>query len=210
MRRLTFLSLLGVGLLTAATPQETFNAVINKYAAANSLKANFSEKICSKSQGTCQELRGTFLYSSPNKFRLDVVIPMEQLVVSDGTTFWIYLPTQSQAIKTNPGPEQQLFLFASSLKDYHKTYTVSVKQVENMVEATFKAKPDQQPFLKEFTLVLDPKTNDIEDIKITEGDSEITFSLISLKLNVSTSPNQFLFDPPEGTTIIKDTGTGYQ
>lgn len=210
MRRMISISLLGVGFLLAATPQETLNSVISKYSSASSLKAIFKEQICSKSQGTCQELRGTFIYSSPNKFRLDVVIPMEQLVVSDGNTFWIYLPTQNQAIQTKPGPEQELFLFVSRLSNYSEIYTVNTVQKDGTVEAKFTAKPDKQPFLKEFTLLLDPNKNDIDGIKITEGDSEIIFYMESVKLNVKTSPSQFLFSPPEGTTIIKDTGTGYQ
>lgn len=210
MRRLTLIALVGVGVLFATTPQESFQAVINRYANVSSVKASFNQQVCSKADGTCQILRGTFLYVSPDKFRLDVTIPQEQLIVYNGNTSWIYLPTANQAIQLNPGPEQEIFLFLSKLKNYSETYTVKLQQTEEWLQAHFTAKQGKQAFLKEFVLLIDPAINDIAGIKIENSTTEITFLLEEMEHGVKTTPEQFSFTPPEGVTVIRDIGTGYQ
>lgn len=210
MHRLILAALVGVGFLAAATPSETFNAVINRYAGISSLTASFEERICSKKDGTCQILKGTFTYSAPDKFRVDVTVPMEQLVLSDGKVTWIYLPTANQAIKTKPGPEQEMFLFAERLKDYDEQYTVQLKPGKEHLEAHFTAIPGQKVFLKGFVLLIDASRNELAGIKVAQGDSELVFLLEDLQYNAAVADTKFSFSPPEGTTVIEDTGTGYQ
>ncbi|MBN2381161.1 outer membrane lipoprotein carrier protein LolA [candidate division WOR-3 bacterium] len=210
MRRVAFIALVGVGFLIAATPEERFNSIIDRYSAVTTLKASFNQQVCSKADGTCQMLRGSFLYASPDNFRLEVSLPQEQLVVYNGEKTWIYLPTANQAIQLNPGPEQEIFLFLGQLKDYSKTYTVNLSQTETWLQARFTAKPDVQAFLKEFVLLIDSAVNDIAGIKIENSATEITFLLEDLVHGVKTTPEQFTFTPPEGVTVIKDIGSGYE
>jgi len=210
LRRGILAALVGVGLLIAATPRESFNAVIKRYAGLRSLKASFNEQICSKKDGTCYRLNGTFTYASPNMFRIDVTTPSEQLVVSDGITTWIYLPSANQAIQTKPGPEQDVFLFVGKLTNYSEQYTVELKTTKDWLEAHFTAKPGKQVFLEKFVLLIDPSKNDLAGVKVEQGDQEITFLLEEVSLNPTIPDGRFTFSPPEGTTVIKDTGTGYQ
>ncbi len=210
MRRLILAALAGVGFLAAATPSETFNAVITRYAGISSLTASFEERICSKADGTCQILKGTFTYASPNKFRVDVTVPMEQLVLSDGVVTWIYLPTANQAIKTKPGPEQEMFLFAARLQNYSEQYTVKLKSGKEHLEAHFTAIPGKKVFLKGFVLLIDASRNELAGVKVEQGDNEVIFLLDSLQYNTKVAESQFSFSPPDGTTVIEDTGTGYQ
>lgn len=216
MREKKTAALVGVGILLAlniamaATPSQTFNAVINRYAGLNTFKAIFNEKICSKTDGTCTMLGGTFTYASPNKFRVDVSLPTEQLVLSDGSVTWIYIPSANQAIKTRPGPEQALFLFASNLRNYNEQYTVELKSTKDYLEAHFTSKPDKKVYLKEFVLLINPSANEIAGVKMEQGEMEITFMLEKTQFNVSVPGPMFTFSPPEGTTVIEDTGTGYQ
>ncbi len=210
MHRLILATLAWVGFLAAASPSETFNAVISRYAGISSLTASFEERICSKADGTCQILKGTFTYASPDKFRVDVTVPMQQLVLSDGEVTWIYLPTANQAIKTKAGPELELFLFAARLQNYSETYTVKLKPGKKHLEAHFTAKPGEKVFLKDFILLIDASRNELAGIKIEQGDNEVIFLLDSLQYNTKVAEGQFSFNPPEGTTVIEDTGTGYQ
>jgi len=214
LRRSILTALVGVGFLVAvnsviaATPRETFNAVISRYAGISSLKASFEEKICSKKDGTCQILKGTFTYVAPSKFRVDVTVPMEQLVVSDGITTWIYIPTANQAIKTKPGAEQEIFLLIGKLQNYKERYTVELKSAKEYLEAHFTAKLGAKVFLKEFVLLINPSTHSIGGIKVSEGDTEMIFTMHDIQHNVKVADSKFTFSPPEGTTVLEDTGTG--
>jgi len=200
-------TLAGVGFLMAATAQETFDAVIKKYSGIKSLKAEFIEQVCNKSTGSCQMLRGSFVYASPNKYRLDVTIPTEQLIVSDGQTSWVYVPSANQAIKMTPGPEQEIFLFIGHLNNYSDIYNVRLEETEQWLQAHFSAKPGHQVFLEQFTLLLDQSTNTIVGLKFEQPDTEILFSLEDQKRNLDLAAGEFSFTPPEGTTIIRETGS---
>jgi len=210
LRRIAFIALAGVGFLFAATPQQSFNSVISRYSGSVSLRASFNQQICSKADGTCQMLRGTFLFSAPESFRLDVNFPQEQLMVCNGEKSWIYLPTANQAIELNPGPEQELFLFLTHLKDYDETYDVELKAGEEFLEAHFSAKEGKQVYLDKFVLLIDPAINDIAGVKIENTTSEIIFYLEEMNRGVEISPEQFTFVPPEGVIVIRDTGTGFE
>ncbi|TET21256.1 MAG: outer membrane lipoprotein chaperone LolA [Candidatus Stahlbacteria bacterium] len=210
LHRLILAALVGVGFLVAASPRKTFNAVITRYAGISSLTASFEERICSKKDGTCQILKGTFTYASPNKFRVDVTVPMEQLVLSDGVVTWIYLPTANQAIKTKPGPEQEMFLFVERLQNYSEQYTVQLKPAKEFLEAHFTVKPGKKVFVKSFVMLIDASRNELAGIKVEQGDNEVIFLLEDFQYNAEVAESQFTFSPPEGTTVIEDTGTGYQ
>ena len=210
MHRLILAVLVVVGVLAAASPRKTFNAVITRYAGISSLTASFEERICSKADGTCQILKGTFTYASPDKFRVDVTVPMQQLVLSDGVVTWIYLPTANQAIKTKPGPEQEMFLFVERLQNYSEQYTVQLKPAKEFLEAHFTAKPDAKVFLASFVMLIDASRNDLAGVKVEQGDSEIFFLIKDVQRNATVADTKFSFSPPEGTTVIEDTGTGYQ
>lgn len=210
MRRSILAALAGVGFLVAATHQETFNAAISRYAGISSLTASFEERICSKKDGSCQILKGTFTYAAPDKFRVDVTVPMEQLVLSDGKVTWIYLPTANQAIKLNPGPELEMFLFVERLTNYSETYDVTLKSGKEYLEAHFTAKPSTKVFLSSFVMLIDASRNDLAGVKVEQGDSEIFFLIDDVQRNAEVADTKFSFNPPEGTTVIEDTGTGYQ
>lgn len=211
MRRALSIALLGVSFLLAASSQETFNAVIKKYSGLASFSARFEEQVCSKSTGTCQMLSGSFLYASPNKFRLDVEIPTEQLVASNGQTLWIYIPSASQAIKSKPGLTDDLFLFVGRLGNYQERYTVSLNPRDSVLEAKFKSKTATQGILpSDFTLLIDPALEDIAGLSLEEGDTEVKLFLSEIKRNVDAPAGKFNFTPPEGTTVVTDAELGFQ
>lgn len=211
MRRITLLLSLGVSALVAATSQETFNAVIKKYSGLASFSASFEQQICSKSTGTCQMLSGSFLYASPNKFRLDVAVPTEELVASNGQTLWIYIPSANQAIKSKPGLTDDLFLFVGRLGNYQERYTVSLTPLDSLLEARFTAKTATRGLLpSDFTLLINPAREDIAGLSIEEGDTEVKLFLSQIKRNVDAPASKFNFTPPEGTTVVTDAELGFQ
>jgi outer membrane lipoprotein-sorting protein len=59
-------------------------------------------------------------------------------------------------------------------------------------------------------LLIDQKIADIAGIKIENSTSEIIFYLDEMEHNVQASAEQFTFEPPEGVTVIRDTGTGFE
>ncbi len=210
MRRISLFALLGVGFLLA-TPQQTFNAVVNRYAGIASISATFSEEIVSRSTGSRSTLGGRFIYVAPDKFRLDVDFPEEQLLVSDGQTFWIYIPSANQVIKTSPGPERDLFLFVANLNDYEDRYTVDVTQGEAYVEAWFTALETSSGFMPaDFTLLLNSASNDIAGIRIETDDMIMTLIFSEIRRNAFISTSSFLFIPPEGVELLEDIGVGYE
>jgi len=210
LRRVLLFTTLGVGFLLA-TPQQTFDAVVARYAGIAFVSATFTEEIVSRTTGSTSTLAGRFIYVAPDKFRLDVTFPEEQLLISDGQTFWIYIPSANQVVKTKPGPERDLILFVANLNNYQERYSVDLSQGQTYVEAHFTALTTESGFMPaDFTLLLDANTNNIAGIRVENGDMVMTLIFSELKRNAFISGSEFVFIPPDGVELIEDVGVGYE
>jgi outer membrane lipoprotein carrier protein len=68
-----------------------------RYLGLKTLTGTFEEQICSDQAGTCQNFSGKFSIGVPDRYRLDVTEPQKQVIVSDGSSLWLYFPDQKRA-----------------------------------------------------------------------------------------------------------------
>ncbi len=145
---------------------------------------------------------GTMQVKRPGQFRWETTSPMQQLIVTNGQTVWIYDPDLEQATR------QQMD-----------------SQVGNTPALLLSGQPDQikkafrvtQPSANVASFVLYPRSKDSSFESLTirfKGDlpsqmilqdslgqkTDIQFS--NVKLNPSLSDQLFVFQPPAGTDVI--------
>jgi outer membrane lipoprotein carrier protein len=200
-----FVSIAVASTLTAATPEETLRSIGERYSTMKSFKASVKNSILDKASGNTTVMSGTIVYSSPNKFRVEIGSPAEQTMVSDGSTLWIYMPASNQVIVTKPSKAQETFLFISHMKEQRGKYDVSFKE-DSLLEAHFTAKKDAKVAVKDFSMFIDKTKLEIVGLRVDTGDQVMNLRYTSFTRNVETSGIQFTFTPPSGTTVVKDTG----
>ena len=208
MRRFLFAGVLSIviaGFVSAATPEETLRSVGERYSTMRSFKASVKNSIFDKASGNTTEMSGTIVYASPDKFRVEITSPTEQTMVSDGTTLWIYMPATNQVIVTKPSKAQETFLFISHMKEQRGKYDVSFKE-DSLLEAHFTAKKGASVAVKDFSMFIDKAKGEIVGLRVDTDEQVMNLRYMSFVRNVETSGVKFTFTPPEGVTIVKDTG----
>lgn len=202
--------------VSSAVSEADATVALNRaLAKLGSLEASFSQKtIVANSTSTArpqQGLRpshmnrsysGTMQVKRPGQFRWETTSPMQQLIVTNGQTVWIYDPDLEQATR------QQMDA-----------------QVGNTPALLLSGKPDQikkafrvtQPNRSQANFVLYPRSKDgsFESLTIRfQGDvpsqmvlqdslgqkTDIQFS--NVKLNPRLNDQLFVFKPPVGTDVI--------
>jgi outer membrane lipoprotein carrier protein len=89
----------------ATSVDEIIKKLQARYDATAGFRADFRQEVESATLGQRVESRGQVLFKKPGRMRWEFHEP-EQLVVADGTFFWLYQPTDNQVIRM---PFQQAF-----------------------------------------------------------------------------------------------------
>lgn len=84
--------------VSAATDSQLLKEKLAKFSFIN---AEFSQRVSSPEGKILDESQGTLAISRPGKFRWEVVMPEEELIVSDGQTMWMYSPFIEQVTLLN-------------------------------------------------------------------------------------------------------------
>lgn len=85
--------------------EEVVRKLQARYDATSGFRADFVQTVESATLGQKVESRGTVFFKKPGRMRWEFHEP-EQLVVADGTFFWLYQPKDKQVIRM---PFQQAF-----------------------------------------------------------------------------------------------------
>ena len=70
-----------------------------KYEAVRELEANSNQETFNKTVDRKFKFRGKLYIKKPDKLRMEIKEPEEQLIVTNGSVLWIYIPENNQAVK---------------------------------------------------------------------------------------------------------------
>ena len=175
----------------------------------NTLRADFSQRIFSADGYEIQNSQGEMHVARPGKLRWIIAPPMEQWLISDGSTLWLYDPDLEQVIIR---PFQQsvadtpAMLFGGGADQLEENYSVSVNSSE--VGTSYLLKPLVSTGLYEqITLVFTGETP--TQIIIVDSLAQRTDIILSnAQRNTLLSEEQidvlFNFIPPPGVDILQD------
>jgi len=173
------------------------------------LRADFSQRIFAADGYEIQNSRGEMQVARPGKLRWIIAPPMEQWLISDGSTLWLYDPDLEQVIIR---PFQQsvadtpAMLFSGGADQLEQSYTVSTSSTES--STTYLLKPIASTGLYEqISLVFEGETP--TQIVIVDSLAQRTEIILSdVQRNVAMATEQldalFNFIPPPGVDILQD------
>jgi outer membrane lipoprotein carrier protein len=158
--------------------------------------------------------RGSLLVKKPGKMRWEYKTPEQKLFVSDGTTFYSYLPEDKQ-VMVSPVPKDNSAstpaLFLAGHGDLTRDFDVSlVDAPEDTAPGSRALKlvaKTPQPDYDWLVLSVDPQTLALRGLLAADAQGGTSsFAFTNLKENVGLPDGQFRFTVPRGVELIKDAG----
>jgi outer membrane lipoprotein carrier protein len=213
---LPLLTLLAAPAVTRAQPTATdppakdVVAKIQKfYDATKDLHAKFEQSLESGIGGKPKVASGEVWIKKPGKMRWDYSKPEKKLMVSDGTTLWVYEAEDEQAFKqsmrSSTLPAQVSFLVGEGkLSDEFDASVVHPAGIGGAGEQVVKMVPKAATTAYRYLLfVVDAKTGQVKQTVIYDqqgGTNKLTFSAV--EQNRGVADDKFKFTPPAGTKIL--------
>ena len=198
---------------TGATSRLPVDAVVERvqkrYDAANDFRARFTQTLTSTAMGRKTSSAGGVMFKKPGKMRWDYEKPERATYVSDGNTLWLYEPDDAQAFKQSLSASQ----LPAALAFLTGKGKLAAEFDITLVDKSPYAAPGDyvlalspkvaEPQVKSLLFVVDPKTFDVRESVITDGQgntNDLTFA--DIKTNTKLPDSEFRWSPPSGTRVI--------
>lgn len=204
---------LGAGVAAAqASPQdptttaELVSAVKSTYAGVTSVRADFQQVVKNPVMGTEDRARGRISLERPRKLRLELGLPLQSAVVSDGKTLWVYSVAQKQVIET---PEVRMGgdmgALIEDLTHIDEVFDVTLLEDKPPKPThTVNLVPRKQGNFKAIQLSLSRQKYAIQELVMTDLlDNVTTMNFSNLRMNQDVPDAEFIFAIPQGVQVIK-------
>ena len=198
---------------SAASARLDVKAVVaevqKRYDGASDFRARFSQTLTSAAMGRKTSSSGEVAFKKPGRMRWDYEKPEKSTYVTDGGVLWLYEPDDRQAfkqeLKTSQLPAALAFLTGKG-------------KLANEFDIAFADKPGYgiagdyvlslspkiaEPQVKVILFVVDPKTFDVRESVITDGQGNVNDIVFAdIRVNTKIPESQFKFTPPAGVRVI--------
>jgi outer membrane lipoprotein carrier protein len=188
---------------TSATDSQKLQSLLEPI---NSLSASFTQSIYDSGGYELDSSEGQFKVASPAKVFWHVTAPLEQQVISDGHTLWIYDPDLDQVVinkvdnRINTTPA---VLFSGNLESLEASYEVEQKSF-SIDAPSFLLTPRENGSLFA-TIELQFATFNPSAIIITDTLGQSTAIILDdLLLNPLLEAEIFIFSIPSGVDVINN------
>jgi outer membrane lipoprotein carrier protein len=199
--------LLSVSMSQAETPeQHALDAVQKNYEKVLTYEANFIQKSYIKMMDKTQDVKGTVSIKKPGKMKWSYGAPDTQILISNGSTLWLYVPEEEQATKV---PIESIYssntpaLFLAGKGKLTQTFNVeSVNLDKDPISITLIPKADDQA-LARLQLFANKKNYQITGSTVYDklgNKTEIRFS--NIKTNREIPETTFQFQAPANVEVL--------
>ncbi|MFT0212952.1 outer membrane lipoprotein chaperone LolA [Pseudomonas sp. F1_0610] len=199
---------LAVGLVLSIVPaqaQDAAQRLSDLLSKTNTISGRFSQLTLDASGTQLQEAQGNMVLQRPGQFRWHTDPPLEQELVSDGKTVWLYDPDLMQV--TVQKMDQRLthtpaLLLSGSAKQISENFEVEVFEGGTVVDFTLRPKAKDTLF---DSLRLSFRNGVINDMQLLDAVGQRTNILFfELEMNKPVDKKQFTFDVPKGVDVIQE------
>ena len=183
--------------------------VQKRYDSATDFRARFNQTLNSAAFKRKTSLTGEVLLKKPGRMRWNYQTPDPKMYLADGDLLWLYEPEDKQAFKQDLKSSQ----LPSAL-----AFLTGKGKLANEFDVAFADKPTHgtagdyvlaltpkaaQPQAKAIVFVVDPRTFDVRESVITDGQGNVNHLVFSdIKVNTKMPDALFKFTPPAGVRVI--------
>ena len=200
-------TLLSVNLSQAKTlEQHALDAVQMNYEKVLTYEADFTQKSYIKMMDKTQDVKGTVSIKKPGKMKWTYGAPDTQILISNGSTLWLYVPDEEQATKV---PIESIYssntpaLFLAGKGKLTQTFNVeNVNLDKDPISITLTPKANDQA-LTRLQLLATKKNYQIIGSTVYDklgNKTEIRFS--NIKTNRDIPDKTFQFQAPANVEVL--------
>ena len=199
--------LLSGNLIHAETPEQAaLDAIQQNYEKVLTFEADFIQKSYIKMMDKTQDVKGTVSIKKPGKMKWDYGAPDTQILISNESTLWLYVPDEEQATKV---PIESIYssntpaLFLAGKGKLTQAFNVeSVNLDKDPISITLIPKADDQAMTR-LQLFANKKNYQITGSTVYDklgNKTEIRFS--NIKTNREIPEKTFQFQAPANVEVL--------
>lgn len=174
--------------------------------AMNTLQGDFVQTTYDKQGAEQESSKGNFMLMRPGKFYWQTNEPMQQLLVSNNKTIWLYDPdleTVNERAFTDDLRETPALLLSADIEQLRKSFTVTRDLKETSAEKYTLTPKVTEGMFQHLTLVF--KAGQLSEFAIQDSLGQLTRCVLTnVQRNKTLPEEKFFFIPPEGVEILKD------
>lgn len=178
------------------------------------LTASFGQESTSKYLEKPEVARGKFYFKKPKKMRWDYETPDKQEIVTDGTTFWIYMEEDRlvniyEAASFLDSKLSMTFLsFLGGEGNLEELFTISFaeeKEVQEEAYFVLKLVPkNPEAELRELFLWVSKENFMVKKVEFSDFYGNVTgITLHDIHTNRNISDSKFVFSIPKGVEVVR-------
>ncbi len=197
-------------LLSTVVYADDLNAIIAKvqktYDGIHDIQANFIQFTTSASIKETQKAEGVVYFKKPGMMKWEYKSPGKDIIVSDGTTIWIYQQDIGQVMVGNALDNGTSISnnFLAGMGNIKKDFEIEMAEGDNKTHLLKLNPKTAQPNLKKLYIAVDKKTFlVIRTIVYDMLNNETKVIFENMKTNQSLSGSIFKFKIPEGVKVVK-------
>lgn len=173
--------------------------------AMNTLQGNFVQTLFSKDGKKQDEQKGTFVMQRPGKFFWRTESPVQQLLVSNQKTIWLYDP-DLQTVNERPFSDDlkktPVLLLSEDVDKLRKNFSINRTQTDKAEKFSITPKVTEGLFQELLLVFVD---NQLSEFSIRDSLGQLShFALSNVKRNQAIDETMFNFIAPPGADIIKN------
>lgn len=186
-----------------ASPVSDLQQVLSKF---KTLQANFTQMVMSDDGSLLQKATGDVKIVRPGKFLWQTKAPMQQSIITNGKTVWVYDPDLQQVVVRELSQsltKTPMLLLTQDHVSLQNTFNIDSKALnDHVTQFTLTPREDDQLFSN---VKLDFQGNHIQSMQFENRLGQTTKILFSnVTMNRSVDTTQFEFVPPKNVDIVKN------
>ncbi|MDO8344470.1 MAG: outer membrane lipoprotein chaperone LolA [Cellvibrio sp.] len=198
--------LMAVSVVVTAADDQAAAQLRKQLDAMNTLQGDFVQTTYDKKGVEQETSSGNFMLMRPGKFYWKTLEPMQQLLVSNNKTIWLYDPdleTVNERAFTDDLRETPALLLSSDIEQLRKSFTVTRDEKDTSAEKYTLTPKVTDGMFQHLTLVF--KANQLTEFAIQDSLGQLTRCVLTnVQRNKTLPEEKFFFIPPEGVEILKD------
>jgi outer membrane lipoprotein carrier protein len=193
------------GAPSPSNSQELVAEVKRTYSGTTSIRAEFVQVARNTVTGKQQREKGKISLERPRKMRLEMGVPLQQLLVSDGYALWLYsvrdklaMQVQEQASAGGMG------VLLDDLSRIDEVFKVELLPSSNDRVVAARLTPRTPGAYTSLELTFSRKRYELEKLVLTGAAGDVTeMTFQGVKMNQDIPDQDFVFVPPAGVQVSK-------
>ncbi len=181
-----------------AVAGERWAELRQRYLGLKTLAGSFTQTVVSDMSDEPMVFKGRFYFALPDRFRLEVKEPVEQVIVGSDSMVIFYLPAEKRVVFQRRSQPAPVLAFIQPLLD--TTSIVTEQEEDGIVVLTFVS--GAGALFEDMKIELDRSGTRVAAVSfVDDWGNRCRFVLSEQRWNVALPAKLFKFVPPAGTTV---------